>query len=291
MFDFLNLSIGLPGYVALLVLVAFAAGTMGALLGFGGGILMVPALILLFGVEPHLAVAASLLSVLATSVGSASTYVATGLADLRLGMFLEPATVVGGLAGAFVSVVLLANHGQALVLAFVPVVLVAAVIMYRTRQRDTQPDAAPDRWSDRLRLRGTYYDERRREWVEYRVTRAGAGLALAGAGGVVSGLLGIGGGIFNVPAMNSLMNVPIRVAGGTSNFIIGITASAGALIYYFGGDVAVALTAPVALGALAGSSVGGQLHRIASAVHLKGLFVGVLFLAAGVLLLRGVGVL
>jgi uncharacterized membrane protein YfcA len=289
----LLLSAGTPVLVVVLVLVliSVAAGVIGALLGLGGGIVLVPALVLLFGLNIHLAIAASLVSVIATSSGSASTFVEEGLTDLRIGMFLEVATVVGGLVGAVVSAILLSDEGQYLVLAFVPVILLAAVFMYRSRARDVDPSRAPDRVAVRLRLGGEYYDEQQRRTVPYRVTGTGIGLGFAGISGVVSGLLGIGGGTFNVPAMNAFMNVPIRVAGATSNFMIGVTAAAGALVYVYAGDVGLTLVAPVVLGIFVGSLVGTSLHRTVRVERLKGLFVAVLVVAAILMLLRAIGVL
>ncbi len=275
--------------LALLILVSFAAGALGTLLGLGGGLFMVPALVLLFGVEIHIAIAASLVSVIATSCGAASTFVEEGLTNLRIGMFLEIATAVGGLVGAIVSVTILAAHGEILILAFVPVVLLAALAMYLTRRTDTRPDLPPDRLSARFRLSGSYYDVRTQKDVDYHVTRSGTGLALAGVSGAASGLLGVGGGVFNVPAMNALMNLPMRAASATSTFMIGVTASAGALIYLFAGDVYLGIAAPVSLGTLAGSLLASR-HQFKAPVHgLKGLFVGILVLAALLMLARGVG--
>jgi hypothetical protein len=272
----------------LLLLLAFGAGVVGAMLGLGGGIFLVPGLVVLFGVDIHLAVAASLVSTIATSCGSASSYVEEGLTDLRVGMFLETATALGGLIGAVIAVTVLASQSGLLIFAFIPVVLLAAVLMLTTRDTDVRPDPPHDALADRLGLRGTYF-RRSGEAIPYRVTGTRPGLVLGAFSGLGSGLLGIGGGVFNVPAMHSFMNVPMRVASATSMFMIGVTAAAGAIVYLLAGYLSLAIVAPVALGILAGSLVGVRAQGAASAHGLKVLFVGVLVLAAGLMFVRGVG--
>jgi uncharacterized protein len=288
---FLTLAISPVEFVIFLALFAVAAGLVGALLGLGGGIFLVPVMIVLFGVDAQTAIVASLVSVIATSSGSASSYVKEGLSDLRIAMFLEVATVVGGIAGALISVTFLSGRSQLLTLCFVPIVVLAAVLMYRTRAVDVRPNPPHDSWADRLGLHSRYYDASRKAWIDFRVTGTRPGLVVSGLAGVVSALLGIGGGLFYVPGMNALMNVPVRVATATSNFMIGVTATAGALVYLFFGHLAVGLAAPVVVGVLAGSLWGARLHRTVRAATLKGLFVPILGLAAVVLLLRGLGVI
>lgn len=291
MFAFFDLGGGGDTLVAFLLLVAisFAAGALGSLLGLGGGLFLVPALVLLFGVEIHIAIAASLVSVIATSCGAASTNVEEGLTNLRVGMFLEIATALGGLAGAIVAVTILAGRGEVLIIAFVPVVLLSAFAMFLSRRVDSLPDAPPDRLAERFRLAGSYREGGHGSEIPYRVTRTRAGLSLAGVSGVASGLLGVGGGVFNVPGMNAVMNLPLRAASATSTFMIGVTASAGALVYLFAGDVYLAVAAPVSLGTLGGSLLASRYQFLAPVLGLKALFVAILVLAAGLMLVRGVG--
>jgi len=289
--EFLSFAISPLAFVLLLALIAAAAGLMGALLGLGGGLFLVPVMVVLFGVDVQTAIVASLVSVIGTSSGSAASYVKEGLSDLRIAMFLEVATVIGGVGGAVVSVTLLAGRSQILALVFVPVVVLAAIFMYRSRAIDVRSNPPHDPWADWLKLHGRYFDEGQQRWVDYRVTGTQPGLVVAAFAGVVSGLLGIGGGVFAVPAMNTVMNVPVRVASATSNFMIGVTATAGAVVYLLSGHLAIGLAAPVAIGVLAGSFAGARLHRTAPAETLKGLFVAILGLAAVVMLLRGLGLL
>jgi uncharacterized protein len=277
--------------LALLLIVSFAAGMVGSIMGVGGGLFLVPALILLFGVDVHVAVAASLVSVVATTTGAAPARLSKGMVNLRLGMFLETATVVGGLAGALISVTVLASHGNVLVLALIPVILLAAVLMAMGRPRGANAQRPPDPLAERLGLGGVYLDPATGEQEKYQVHGIGFGLGFASLAGIASGLLGIGGGIFKVPAMNAFMNVPFRVASATSTMMIGVTASAGALVYLFAGDVALTLVAPVALAVLSGSYLSTHLASTWPRMRLRYLFVGVLILAAVLLLLRGLGVI
>jgi uncharacterized membrane protein YfcA len=285
--------VGLPPTLDFLALiaVAFGAGIAGSMLGLGGGLFIVPALYLLFAVDIRLAVAASVVSVVATSVGSAATNIERGWTNLRLGMFLEVSTVIGGLLGALLTVTILATHETVLIVLFVPVVLFSAVMMYRRRERDVEPNPPPDRIADALHLEGMYPDPRTGQPTPYRVTRAKTGLCFGGIAGVSSGLLGIGGGVFKVPAMTTFMNVPMRAATATSNFMIGVTAVSGALVYLLAGLVSFSMAAPVALGVLGGSLVGVRIAPRAPLRFLKSFFVAILVLAALLMLLEGTGVI
>ena len=275
----------------LLLLIAYAAGAVGAASGTGGGIFLVPALVLVFGVEIHVAVAASLVSVIATSSAAASEGVESGLTNYRLGMFLESGTAVGGVVGAAIAVTVLASRSDVLVFAFVPVVLFAAGVMAASRARDSVPEPPPDALARRLRLDAEYVGPRSGIRRSYHVTATKVGLAFAVMAGVASGLLGIGGGVFKVPAMNAFMNVPLRAASATSTFMIGVTAAAGALVYLFAGDVALTIVAPVVLGVFVGTVSGRRYAYRASISRLKLLFVGLLVTASLLMVARGLGVL
>ncbi len=277
--------------VTLLVLlvISYAAGLVGAMMGVGGGLFIVPALILLFGFPVHEAIAASLVSVVATSTGAATSRLGEGYVNLRLGMFLEPATALGGLAGALISVTILATHDDVLVFALIPVILLSAFLTLRGRPRVANLARPPDPLAERLGLGGAYTDPATGEREVYHVQRTRVGLAFAGVAGLASGLLGIGGGIFKVPAMNAFMNVPLRVASATSTLMIGVTASAGALVYLFSGDVALGVVAPVSLATLLGSFTATHTGRQWPRERLRTLFSGVLALAAVLLFLRAVG--
>lgn len=275
----------------LLVAIGFASGLLGSLIGIGGGLFLVPTLVLGFGLDIHFAVAASLLAVIANSSGSASTYVEQGLTNLRLGMFLETTTVIGGLLGALLSVTVLASHSDVLALGFVPAVVVGAILMFRAPRAGPDPDAPSSPLADRLDLGGEYEDEETGARIRYRTNHPAEGLSLAGVAGFGSGLLGVGGGIFNVPAMNAVMNVPLRIASATSLFMIGVTASAGVLVYFLAGDLLLFVAAPVAFGSLLGSVVGSYYQFHAGSRWIRAMFIVVLLVAAVLMAARGVGYL
>jgi uncharacterized protein len=262
-----------PLNLLLLVLTGTATGVLGAILGTGGGVFLVPILLLAFDVPIHYAVATSIVTVIATSSAVGSTNVERGTANMRLGMTLETATsagaIVGGLAAAWLSSRLLEG-------AFALVLVPTAVLMWRGRTRQTiaasqapvhrpADGAAPyiaayDRASLGT-LGDAYYDEAEQSTIAYRVQRLPAGLAISILAGAVSGLLGIGGGIFKVPALNLVCGIPMKAAAATSNFMIGVTAAASAFLYYGRGEVRPALTAAVVLGVLAGSALGSIWNR------------------------------
>ena len=274
-----------------LLLISLAAGCLGSMLGLGGGVVLVPTLILIFGLEAHLAIAASLVTVIATSTGAASRSPEHGFTNVRIAMFLEVATSAGGLGGAVIAVTVLAQRGDLLVFAFVPVVLVAGIYMYLHRERDVEPGLRPDRLSRLLRLKGTYPDPVKGPLGRYAATRSIPTLGVAGLAGLAAGLLGLGGGLCKVPAMYSVMNLPMRVAGATSTFLIGVTAAASALVYLFAGDVVLLVVGPAVVGIVLGSRAGVALRvRVATGV-LKQAFVIVLVLAAASMLAQATGVL
>jgi uncharacterized membrane protein YfcA len=247
----------------MLMILAFAAAgaaarTLGALVGLGGGIIVVPVLSLFLGVPIHLAVAASLVAVVATSSVAAIGYVRDEISNLRLGMTLETATTAGAIAGG-----LLAAHLRREVLSGVFAAFLLAnaawLVFKQTRKEKAAPDAR-----ELGALGGRYYDPALKREVSYRVERLPVGLAGSALAGAVSGMLGIGGGPIKVPLMTSAMGVPMKAAAATSNFMIGVTACASATLYYSRGLVSPAVAVPVALGVAAGAFAGS---RLAPRVH------------------------
>lgn len=283
----------LPAWEVLvsLIIIGVGAGLLGALLGLGGGLIVVPALVLLFDVDVHLAIAASLLSIVANSAASASRYTHQGVVNLRLGMFLESATSTGGVIGAVLTTTVLAGAtgSKILLLAFVPITIAAAVLMWRTVGRRVSQVERKDPIAERYRLSGVVHDDETGQLIPYSVVNPKTGLMMSLGAGIVSGLLGIGGGIFKVPAMNAIMHVPIKVASATSSMMVGVTAVAGAVVFLLRGDVAPWLVAPVTLGAIGGSLLGARAHTFASRDTLKQLFVLVLIAAALLMGLKALG--
>jgi len=246
------------------------AGALGALLGLGGGVIIVPVLTLMAGLNIHYAIGASIVSVIATSSGAAATYVRDQITNLRLGMFLEMATTTGAVVGALVAGLL---PGRVLSVIFGVILLHAAWTMYRSRQEDVPSGVVGSPLAARLRLYGAYFDPSLNRRVDYQVTGVPQGFGMMWLAGLISGLLGIGSGVFKVIAMDIMMRAPMKVSTTTSNFMIGVTAAASAGIYFLRGDIHPFIAAPVALGILLGTVAGTRLL-----LHLRGSAIRQVFL-------------
>jgi len=270
-----------PVDVLVIFLVSIIAGFIGALFGLGGGVLIIPFLTLVEGVPVPLAVGASIVSVVATSSSSAAAYVQDHLTNLRLGMFLEIGTVAGAITGAFVAVFLPAS---ALFILFGLIVLYATIIMIRARGIDFPANVRPDKASRILALGSQYEDHSLNRVVKYEVTRTPLTAFIGYFAGIVSGLLGVGGGIINVPTMNLVSKVPVKVASATSNFMIGVTAAASASVYLLRGDVHPILAAPLIIGVAGGALLGTRVLKVTPPTRVKVAF-GILLAAISLLMI------
>lgn len=274
-----------PGFELAILGGAIVAGLLGSLMGIGGGVLIIPMLTAL-GVDIRHAIAASIVAVIATSCGSASSYVRDGIANLRLGIFLCVATTAGALIGAGLNGVL---PVRALFFIFAAVLAASGVAMFRKRGQAVAsaepPETAP---AGRLRLVGRFYDPSLGRERRYAARRPALGFALMTVGGMASGLLGIGGGPVTVPTIHVGMSLPIKVSTATSNLMIGMTAVASALVYLLRGQVLVPLVAPISLGVLGGASVGTRLLPKVRAATMRSLFSVVLALVVGQMIYRGI---
>lgn len=253
-----------PPHALLLLTAGAVTGLLGAILGTGGGVFLIPILVILLGVPMHEAVATSIVSVIATSSAVASTNVERGIANMRLGMTLEIATALGAIAGGLTAAVLAPRSLEAL---FALVLVPTALLMWRGRTEEIpvednamQGDGGPGRSPAASHLGATYTDPAGGK-VSYEVKRLPAGMAVAFVAGNLSGLLGIGGGVFKVPALHLLCGVPVKAAAATSNFMIGVTAVASAFLYYGDDRILPGVTAAAVLGVLAGSALGSLLNR------------------------------
>jgi uncharacterized protein len=256
------------------------AGIIGTLLGLGGGVFLVPFLVLVVGLPFQTAAAVSLTTVIATSTAVSAATAGRQLINLRLGMVLEVATAAGGLLGGMTAQMLPPRTLQ-IVFAGVAVV-VGIVTLSRLRHSNvlTEPDADPGTYG------GRYLDERLGRTVTYRVKRMPLALAASFVAGNVATLLGVGGGFIKVPVLNAWCGVPMRVAAATSAFMIGVTATSGAVIYYGAGDLIPSLAAAAVVGVQIGSAAGS---RVAARLHgrwLRLLLAVVLFAVAVMMLLR-----
>jgi uncharacterized membrane protein YfcA len=240
--------------LAELATLGLVAGAVGALTGIGGGLIIIPVLTLLFGIPIHWAIGTSLCCVIATSSGAAASYVEHRLSNIRLGMTLELATTIGAVSGALLAAKL---PREVLAILFAALLIYAGGSMVRrslpAEVRVPNAEAA------------------------YTIRRLPLGLLGSGGAGVVSGLLGVGGGVIKVPIMYLVMGVPFKVATATSNFMIGVTAAASAFIYYSRGDVRLLITAPTAIGVYLGASLGTHVMRRAPSRWLIRLFSIIVF--------------
>jgi len=248
------------------------AGTLGSLLGLGGGIILVPFLTLVMGLPMHQAIATSITAVIATSTAGASMNVRRKTVNIRLGMVLETATVAGAIGGGLTATLL---SGTTLTRTFaVLMVIVAAFMLWRSRFHSSTP------WGGKGVIPGTFFDEATGETVEYSVHRLPAAMAVSLLAGNISGLLGVGGGIFKVPTMHLVCGMPLKAATATSNFMIGVTAAASAFIYFAHGYLNPTVTSAAILGVLAGSFLGVWLSTKIETRSLSWIFIGVLLFVA-----------
>lgn len=245
-------------------------GLIGALLGLGGGVFLVPLLTLVLGLPIRTAIGASLVSVIATASASSTFNLNRGLVNMRLGLVLEVATTIGGLTGGLLAALM--TQRQLFLVFGVTLVGMGLLVLLRSGRRNViaDSDTAPGLLGGRLQ-------EGERTYV-YRVKRLPLGLGASLGAGAISGLLGVGGGIVKVPALTTFCGVPIRVAAATSAFMIGVTAAASSFIYWNRGDIAPSISAAVALGALPAGLLGARLSERFEARFLKILMALVLLL-------------
>ncbi|MEN6665508.1 MAG: sulfite exporter TauE/SafE family protein [Phycisphaerae bacterium] len=264
--------------------VSVGAGIFGAVLGLGGGIIVVPALTLLLHVDIRYAIGASIVSVIATSSGAGAVYVKEGLTNIRVSMLLETATTSGAILGAFVAGIV---HPKWLFLLFGLILSYSAFQMWRGPRHVTSGESHADLLVQRLSLGGSYFDQAGGAEVVYHARRPKAGLLVSSFAGVISGLLGVGGGVIKVPTMNLIMGLPLKVASATSNFMIGVTAAASAGVYFYRGDINPIIAAPVAVGVAAGALIGTIILRRMPTKILHIVFTAVLLAVAAQMLWRG----
>ncbi len=275
-------------FLIALFLVSMGAGFLGSILGLGGGMMVIPALTLLFHVDIRYAFGASIVSVIATSSGAGAAYVKEKLTNLRIGMFLEIATTIGAITGAMLLTVvqtpiLFIIFGMVLLASFVPIVT-------RKETAGEIANVEPDKLSRTLRLEGKYHDPYLKKDVAYRAARTPLAFGMMYIAGIISGLLGVGSGPFKVLSMDLAMKLPIKVSTTTSNFMIGVTAAASAGIYFARGFINPFIAAPIALGVLIGALSGARWLPKAKNVLVRRVFAIVLAVVAVQMILRGLGI-
>ena len=286
--------IGIYEYLLLMFLISILAGLIGSLVGVGGGILVVPAMTLLFGVPIQYAAGASIVSVIATSSGSATAYVRDRITNLRIGMFLEIGSASGAIVGA-VSTFFLVKSGYSWIL-FIAFGLILFFSAYTTAERTRKENRGvverynlkPNKIATRLQLSGEFDDKVLKAKVPYVADSVPAGFAVMACAGLMAGLLGVGGGVLKVLGMDTFMKLPFKVSTTTSNFMIGVTAAASTAIFYIGGYINPILAAPVAVGVLVGSFFGAKVLVRTKTVTLRWVFVIALVLIGAEMIYQGV---
>ncbi|MCT3896976.1 permease [Elizabethkingia anophelis] len=239
-------------FTLILLVGAYMAGFLGSLTGLGGGVIIIPLLTLVFHVDIRYAIGAALLASIATSSGAASAYVKEGITNIRLGMFLEIATTIGAVIGAFIAIYMPTN---AIAVIFGVVLIFSAAMTVRKKHEAKLTEGS--KLSEKLKLNSTYPVNG--EKVSYQLTNVAGGFSLMTLAGVLSGLLGIGSGSLKVLAMDSTMKIPFKVSTTTSNFMIGVTAAASAVVYLQRGYMDPGIAFPVVLGVLAGALTGAKI--------------------------------
>jgi uncharacterized membrane protein YfcA len=274
-----------PLVLLLIAVMCMSAGAVGALMGIGGGLIIIPLLTLGFGVSMQEAIGASLIGVIATSTGAATKYVKQGLTNVRLALFLEMSTTVGSIVGALIAVY---TDQTVLFILFSMLLVYAAITMLRRTEIFFSPEevAAEGQMVD---LSCRYIDPRSEREVSYGVKGLRKGLGYSSVAGMLSGLLGVGGGLVKVPVMNVCMCVPLKASMATSNFMIGVTALTGAIIYYGHGLLDAYICGAVALGVFAGAYVGTLLMARYPTEQIRKWFALLLFIVAFTMVLKAFG--
>jgi uncharacterized membrane protein YfcA len=270
-------------FTLIILIGAYFAGLLGSLTGLGGGVVIIPLLTVLLGVDIHYAIGASLVSVIATSSGSAAAYVREGITNIRLGMFLEIATTLGALAGALLAIYIPAEY----IAVLFGVILIFSALM-SLRKKAEKLITEPSYLAAKFKLYGSYPDGNGNV-VQYGVTRVGGGFVMMLFAGVISGLLGIGSGALKVIAMDSIMRIPFKVSTTTSNFMIGVTAAASAVVYLQRGYIDPGISMPVVIGVLLGAITGSKiLVHTKSSGWLRWVFAVVVTVLAAQMIYKGI---
>jgi uncharacterized membrane protein YfcA len=263
-------------FTLIILIGSYFAGLLGSLTGLGGGFIIIPLLTLLLHVDIHYAIGASLVSVIATSSGAAAAYVREGITNMRIGMFLEIATTAGAVTGAMLAYIAI----------LLGVILIFSAIM-GLRKKAQEIIQEKNVWAEKLKLNGSYPGPD--GTVNYGVRHVGGGFLMMILAGILSGLLGIGSGALKVLAMDSVMRIPFKVSTTTSNFMIGVTAAASAVVYFQRGYIDPGISMPVVIGVLIGALSGSKiLVHTQSSGWLRWVFAIVVFFLASQMIYNGV---
>ena len=268
-------------FTLILLAASYCAGLLGSLTGLGGGVVVIPVLTLCFGVDFHYAVGAALVASIATSSGSGSAYVKEGVTNIRLGMFLEIATTIGAVCGAAVAIYL--NSNTIAIIYGSVLVLTAAM---QQRRKSDHDGVVGSEMARRLKLFGSW-PQKDGTMKQYQLRHVGGGFSVMYVAGVLSGILGIGSGVLKVIAMDGIMKVPFKVSTTTSNFMMGVTACASAVIYVQRGNIVPGMACPVMIGVLFGALTGAKLLKRIDVRLLRRIFCIVILMVAANMIYQG----
>lgn len=275
--------------LGLMLGVGVIAGIFGAILGIGGGMIVTPILTLGLGLDIKYAVGASIIAVIATSSGSTIAYLRDEMLNLRVAMFLEIATTVGAVLGAVLTGVLDATF---LYFLFGALLVFTTYNMIRKlmSKNGALPSVKDDKLATQLNLNGTYYDKALNKQVDYQVENVPGGFSMMFGAGVASGLLGIGSGAFKVLAMDTIMHMPLKPSSATSNLMMGVTAAASAMVYFFNGSIKPGIAAPLAIGIIVGALIGSRIMTRLKPRLIRMIFVPVMLYLGIQMIAKGFGV-
>ncbi|MGN0062359.1 MAG: sulfite exporter TauE/SafE family protein [Alloprevotella sp.] len=268
-------------FTLIMLLAAYGAGLLGSLTGLGGGVVVIPVLTLCFGVDFHYAVGAALVASIATSSGSGSAYVKEGITNIRLGMFLEIATTLGAVAGAIIAVWL---NNNVIAVIYGLVLILTGTMQFVKKQDHTGIQGSQA--ARRLKLFGTW-PQKDGSLKAYELRNVGRGFSVMGIAGMLSGILGIGSGVLKVIAMDNMMKVPFKVSTTTSNFMMGVTACASAVVYVQRGNIVPGIACPVLIGVLLGALTGARLLKRLDVRVLRKVFAIAVFMVAANMIYMG----
>ena len=273
----------LEAFSLILLVGAVLAGFIGSLTGLGGGVVVIPLLTLGFGVDMRYAIGTALVTSIATSSGAAAAYIKEGITNVRIGMFLEIATTTGAVIGAVVAMYL---DKMWIAIIFGVVLIFSAVRSVYKSENKTDFEAEGDKWGQRLKLNGSYPTAQGVQ--KYNVHNVWGGYSLMTLAGILSGLLGIGSGALKVLAMDATMKIPFKVSTTTSNFMVGVTAAASAVIYLQRGYIDPGLALPIVVGVLLGAFMGSKVLPRINVKKLRILFSVVIFFLAVFMMYNGI---
>ncbi|WND32642.1 sulfite exporter TauE/SafE family protein [Lactiplantibacillus plantarum] len=275
--------------LGLMLGVGVIAGIFGAILGIGGGMIVTPILTLGLGLDIKYAIGASIIAVIATSSGSTIAYLRDEMLNLRVAMFLEIATTVGAVLGAVLTGVLNATF---LYFLFGALLVFTTYNMIRKlmSKNGELPSVKDDKLATQLNLNGTYYDKALNKQVDYQVENVPGGFSMMFGAGFASGLLGIGSGAFKVLAMDTIMQMPLKPSSATSNLMMGVTAAASAMVYFFNGSIKPGIAAPLAIGIIVGALIGSRIMTRLKPRLIRMIFVPVMLYLGIQMIAKGFGV-